>query len=428
MATLTERAHESVVTWRDRRRYAYVLGLSVPLLPFGAKNLVDATGLEVFWYFGPLSIVVLMPLVDTLVGTNGENPPDWAFDQLTQDRYYRVLTYLFAPLQYVGFFWSMWMVATAELSLFARIGLTLTAGAVGGIGIANAHELGHKKERIERRLAKVVLAQTGYGHFVVEHNRGHHARVATPEDPASARLGESFWTFLPRSVIGAARSGWRLESARLRHKGRSPFRLDNDVLNAWLLTVALFTAMTAVLGVGVLPFLVLQAVYGCSLLEVVNYLEHYGLLRQKDDSGRYERCRPRHSWNSDHIVSNIVLYGLERHSDHHANPTRRYQTLRTFDEAPQLPSGYGLMIALAYVTPLWRRVMDPRVLALYDGDATKANLSPRLARRHCGRDNHVVADLTVGQLEAPSAGDTVGTVGTGAQAVRPSGPPPIRAR
>jgi alkane 1-monooxygenase len=117
-------------------------------------------------------------------------------------------------------------------------------------------------------------------------------------------------------------------------------------------------------------------VFGFSLLEVVNYLEHYGLLRQKLANGRYERCMPRHSWNSNHVASNVFLYNLERHSDHHANPTRRYQMLRHFEEAPQLPSGYGLMLGIAYIPPLWRKVMDKRVLAMYDGDVTKANIQP----------------------------------------------------
>ena len=147
------------------------------------------------------------------------------------------------------------------------------------------------------------------------------------------------------------------------------------------MSVVLFSFTIAIFGVRVIPYLVVQAVFGFSLLEVVNYLEHYGLLRQKDANGKYERCAPRHSWNSDHIASNLVLYGLERHSDHHANPTRRYQTLRTFDEAPQLPSGYGTMIGLAYLTPLWRRVMDQRVLAVYGGDITLANLDPRKRQR-----------------------------------------------
>ena len=151
---------------------------------------------------------------------------------------------------------------------------------------------------------------------------------------------------------------------------------SNDVLNAWALSVVLFGATIAAFGPAVVPFIVVQAVFGFSLLEVVNYIEHYGLLRQKLPSGRYERCRPEHSWNSNNLVSNLLLYHLERHSDHHANPTRRYQSLRHFEEAPQLPSGYALMIGLAYVPPLWHRVMDHRVLAHYGGDVRRANIHP----------------------------------------------------
>ena len=145
----------------------------------------------------------------------------------------------------------------------------------------------------------------------------------------------------------------------------------------WLGTAGLFAVLTAAFGWSVLGFLVVQAVVGFSLLEIVNYIEHYGLLRQVDERGRYERCRPEHSWNSNHIGSNLVLYQLERHSDHHAHPTRRFQALRHFEEAPQFPNGYGGMIALAAIPPLWRRVMDHRVVELYDGDVTRANLHPR---------------------------------------------------
>src|SRR6185312_14464822 len=247
--------------------------------------------------------------------------------------------------------------------------------------------LGHKRDSVERWLSKITLAQTFYGHFFIEHNRGHHVRVATPEDPASSRMGESFWAFLPRSVWGSLRSAWELEAQRLRRLQKSPFNIRNDVLNAWLMSVVLFGVLMAVFGWALIPFLVIQAVFGFSLLETVNYLEHYGLLRQKVDEplarrgsgserGRYERCTPEHSWNSDHVVTNIFLYHLQRHSDHHANPTRRYQTLRSFDGAPNLPSGYASMIVLAYFPPLWRKVMDPKVLAHYDGDITKANLQP----------------------------------------------------
>ena len=385
MATITHTVDGRSETWRDPKRYLWPLSLIVPLLPLLAWVAVDATGWDAFWYAGPLWILVGVPVLDTLVGTDRGNPPEWAYGALDDDRYYRILTYLYLPLQYLTFFWGLWMVVDGGLSLFAQIGLTLTIGAVGGIGIANAHELGHKKDKLERWLAKVVLAQTGYGHFEIEHNRGHHTRVATPEDPATARFGETFWRFFPRSVVGGVRSGWRLEKQRLARKGSSPWNLRNDVLNAWVMSVVLFAVTIAVLGPAVIPWLILQAVFGFSLLEVVNYLEHYGLLRQQDETGRYERTRPAHSWNSDHIVTNVVLYGLERHSDHHANPTRRYQTLRTFDEAPQLPSGYGTMIGLAYVPPLWRKVMDHRVLDVYDGDLSKINIDPRKRDRIVAR-------------------------------------------
>jgi alkane 1-monooxygenase len=227
---------------------------------------------------------------------------------------------------------------------------------------------------VERWLSKIALAPTGYGHFYVEHNRGHHTRVATPDDPASARLGESFWRFWPRTVAGSLRSAWRLETSRFRIRSRSPWTFRNDILNAGVMTVALFIAAVAVFGVGVVPFFLLQAVVGFSLLEVVNYLEHYGLCRQRNAAGRYEKVDPRHSWNSDRIVTNVFLFQLQRHSDHHANPLRRYQTLRSFDESPQLPGGYATMIVAAVIAPLWRRVMDPRVLAHYDGDLTLANV------------------------------------------------------
>lgn len=254
---------------------------------------------------------------------------------------------------------------------------------MGGIGINTAHELGHKKDDLERWLSKITLAQTFYGHFYIEHNRGHHVRVATPEDPASSRFGETFWRFLPRSVWGSLKSSIELERKRLDRVDKPFWHPSNDVLNAWAMSIVLWGVLAAVFGWQVLPFLVIQAVYGFSLLETVNYLEHYGLMRQKTKTGRYERCTPpEHSWNSDHICTNIFLYHLQRHSDHHANPpTRRYQTLRSFDGAPNLPSGYASMITLAYFPPVWRAVMDKRVLDHYDGDIELVNVAPHRRER-----------------------------------------------
>jgi len=382
-------SHEQIelnpATWTDPKRYAWLLGLIVPLLPFIAWGLVEWTGWGAFWFYGPFLVFVIFPLLDFIVGMDAENPPDSVIKWLEQDRYYRWCTYVFIPAQYAGLVFACWLWADGGLSTVDSIGLALTMSMVSGIAINTAHELGHKRASLEKWLSKVALAQSGYGHFFIEHNRGHHVRVATPEDPASARLGESFWAFLPRTVAGSLSSAWGLERVRLERGGSSVWSIHNDILQAWAMTAALFAALTLVFGPVVLPYLLFQAVVGFSLLEVVNYLEHYGLLRQRREDGRYERCLPQHSWNSNNVASNVLLYHLQRHSDHHANPTRRYQALRHVDEAPQLPTGYAGMIVLAWVPPLWRRVMDPRLLEHYGGDVTRANIQPRARKRILAR-------------------------------------------
>ena len=368
-------------TWRDPKRYAWLLGLFVPTLPFLAWGLVHVTGLGVFWFWGPVLVFGVFPPLDLALGMDPANPPDGVIKWLEQDRYYRWCTYLYLPIQYGGLVFACWLWAYGHLSTVDSVGLALTVAMVSGIAINTAHELGHKRDSLERWMSRVALAQSGYGHFYIEHNRGHHVRVATPEDPASARLGESFYAFLPRTVVGSLRSAWELEGVRLRRLNKGAWSAHNDILGAWAMTVVLFAALTAVFGWVVLPYLLIQAALGFSLLEVVNYLEHYGLLRQKREDGRYERTRPEHSWNSNSSASNVLLYHLQRHSDHHANPIRRYQALRHVDNAPQLPTGYAGMIALAIVPPIWRRVMDHRVLAHYGGDAQLANLKPGLRGR-----------------------------------------------
>ena len=210
-------------------------------------------------------------------------------------------------------------------------------GVVGGITINTAHELGHKRASLERWLSRVSLAQTGYGHFFIEHNRGHHVRVATPEDPASSRLGESFWSFLPRTVIGSLRSSWGLERARLARGGHSTWTPRNDILGAWAMTVALFAVLAAVFGLVVLPYLLLQAVLGFCLLEVVNYLEHYGLLRQKREDGRYERTLPATVGTATTSPPTCCSTTCSATVITTPIPTRRYQALRHVEEAPQLP-------------------------------------------------------------------------------------------
>jgi alkane 1-monooxygenase len=381
--------HEEIdvnpATWSDPKRYAWLLGIIVPLAPFMAWGAVALTGFAGLWLLGPLLIFVAFPILDIAVGLDATNPPDSVLKWLEQDRYYRWCTYIFIPIQYAGLVLACWLWSSGDLSTLDSLGLAFTVGVVGGIAINTAHELGHKRASSERWLSRVALAQTGYGHFFIEHNRGHHVRVATPEDPASSRLGESFWAFLPRTVAGSLRSAWGIEATRLDRLGKSHWSIHNDILSAWAMTVGLFAALAIVFGPVVLPYLLIQAVIGFSLLEVVNYLEHYGLRRRKREDGRYERCLPEHSWNSNNVASNVLLYHLQRHSDHHANPTRRYQALRHVEEAPQLPTGYAGMIVLAWFPPLWRRVMDPRLLDHFEGDVTRANIQPRKRRQILAR-------------------------------------------
>ncbi|CRK52206.1 Alkane 1-monooxygenase 1 [Rhodococcus sp. RD6.2] len=364
------------VRWKDRRRFYWLLGLLVPLSPFLGWFLVDRFHLGLFWAAGALLLVVVVPLIDLVAGVDKSNPPEQVMASLEADRYYRWCTYLFLPLQYAGLVFACYMWTTAPMGWAERFAMAATVGVVAGVGINAAHELGHKRPKHERWLAKIALAQSFYGHFYVEHNHGHHLRVATPEDPATARYGQSFWAFLPRSVIGGVRSAWVIERARLHRRGARTWSIRNDVLNAWAMSVVLFAVLIAAFGWSVAPWLVVQAVLGFTFLEAANYLEHYGLLRGKRPDGRYERVAPEHSWNSDHVVSNVFLYHLQRHSDHHANPMRRYQTLRSMENAPQLPAGYAVLIVLAFVPPLWRRVMDPLLLEHYDNDLSRINVQP----------------------------------------------------
>jgi alkane 1-monooxygenase len=397
----TQLSDVDIAQWRDKKRHLWLMGLIAPTALFVVLPVVWAfnqwgwhAAAQVPFWIGPILLYVVLPALDLRYGPDGENPPDEVMERLENDKYYRYCTYIYIPFQYASVIFGAYLFTASNLSWLgfdgglswpAKIGLALSVGMLGGVGINTAHELGHKKDSLERWLAKITLAQTWYGHFYIEHNRGHHVRVATPEDPASARFGETFWEFLPRSVFGSLRSSWELEGQRMRRLGKSPFNIRNDVLNAWLMSLVFWGVLIAVFGPAVIPFMIIQAVFGFTLLETVNYLEHYGLLRQKMDNGRYERCAPEHSWNSDHLVTNLFLYHLQRHSDHHANPTRRYQTLRSMHGAPNLPSGYASMIALTYVPAVWRRVMDHRVLEHYGGDITRVNLHPRVRDKMLAR-------------------------------------------
>jgi len=389
------------VEWRDKKRHLWVLGLVVPLLPLAGIALHRATDMSIWMFFTPIMMYGIIPLIDLVAGYDDTNAPEEIIESLEKDKYYRWVLYAYIPVQYFTFILGMYLIAKGDLSLIEKVGLAVSLGNVGGIAINTAHELGHKREAVERWASKIALAQSFYGHFFIEHNRGHHVRVATPPDPASARLGETYYEFFPRTVIGSLKSAWGLEAARYKRKGQHPFHLGNHVLNAWLMSVALWGGLMLWLGWGILPFLLINAFMAYNLLETVNYMEHYGMLRQKvgkDGSQRYERVQPHHSWNSNNVATNVLLYHLQRHSDHHANPTRRYQALRDFPEAPVLPTGYTGMIVTCWFPWVFRGLMDKRVYDHYDGDITLANLDPKRREKYLKKfppKQHVEIDTSL---------------------------------
>jgi alkane 1-monooxygenase len=369
------------VSYTDRKRWWWILSLVYPLLPFVGMAAQVASGWTIALGLPLLISYGLMPLLDALIGEDGNNPPEAVVPQLEADRYYRWLTWATVPLHVVGLVGCAWWVGTHALPMWAVLMMGYVAGADSGLGINTGHELGHKHNRIEQALARLVLAVPAYGHFTVEHGRGHHKAVATPEDHASSRMGESIYRFALRELPGGIARAWAIESARLRASGHSPWSWHNTMLQSYAISAVLQGGLIAAFGAVMLPFLLVHNAVAWWQLTSANYVEHYGLLREREAGGRWESPKPHHSWNANHLITNLALFHLQRHSDHHAHPSRRYQSLRNFPDLPTLPSGYFGMFVLAYIPALWFKVMDPRLLALQHvaGDLERVNIDP--ARR-----------------------------------------------
>lgn len=311
----------------------------------------------------------VIPIFDAILGIDKHNFPKEAEKQISEEWYYKGVLYLWAFLQVALLVWACYAVSLNTLQTYEYVGFLLsTMTVLGGVGITVAHELGHKNSRFEQILAKIILDTVFYRHFFIEHNRGHHVNVATPLDPATARKNQSFYRFWWQSVRGGIRSAWKIEAKRLEKKGKAPYSIENELWNCFveplflMITLVAFTSLMQgyfTWQVGV--FYLLQSVLSFSLLEAVNYIEHYGITRRLLENGKYERVEHLHSWNASHLLSNFFLFQLQRHSDHHAYASRRYQILRHFEDSPQLPAGYPTMVLLALVPPLWFAVMNKRL-------------------------------------------------------------------
>ena len=355
------------------KKYLWILSTLLPLVGLSGIVLYQHTQQPLLLFVPLLFIYVIIPLLDLLFSTDESNPNEAQVVSLEQSAFYNWILYLMLPVHFVVFFYTLHFMVSQPLELWMQAVLLMTLGVFGGLAVNLGHELGHKKDRLSKHLAKLALASGAYGHFNIEHNAGHHRQVATPEDTASARMGESIYQFAMRELPGGFKRAWRIERRRLASKGLPWYSTENQILHSNLMTLTLYAGVAIGLGWVALLIVILHAPLVWWQLTSANYIEHYGLLRQKNAQGNYQRCEPWHSWNSNHLVSNLVLFHLQRHSDHHANPSRHYQSLRHFEQAPQLPTGYMGMFLLAYIPPLWFAVMDKKVLKLYQGDSELIN-------------------------------------------------------
>ena len=369
---------KGLIQYRDKKRTLWLASVFFPLLPLYFISVYLRTGQEAIFVVPLIVSYVIIPLLDWMIGTDSSNPPEEIVPLLEEDKYYRYLTFLTVPMHFIVLIACAWLVGTHTLSFTAIFLVAIMAGGYSGIGINTAHELGHKNTWIEQLLAKIVLAVPAYGHFTVEHNSGHHVKVSTPEDPASSRMGESIYSFAVREIPETFNRAWLIETKRLEKLKKPALSFQNQIIQSYALSLLLQGSLVLIFGVQLIAFLAIHNIWAWLQLTSANYIEHYGLLRAKKSNGRYERCKPHHSWNTNYVLSNVVLFHLERHSDHHAYPARRYQSLRNFDDIPELPNGYFGMYLCAYIPKLWFKIMDHRLLSLphINGDLSKVNICP----------------------------------------------------
>lgn len=338
------------------KKSAYLLVYLIPVTVFTAFNQTGImTFLPLFVFFGliPLVELVLTPIHSNLA-INAERGKDHYFDWVI---------YLAVPVQILTLAYFLFLTSTRSITILEALGLTFSMGFMCGVfGINIAHELGHRKPRFERFLAEIMLLTSLEMHFLPYHNLGHHTNVATPDDPATARKNESVFVFWFRSQVGSYFEAWRLEESRLAKKGIKSI-LRNKAFIYTVIQYSFLFVIYFVFGLQSLIMFVGAAIVGILLLETVNYIEHYGMLRKQNDEGRYERVKNYHSWNSDHPLGRAMLFELSRHSDHHYKASKKYQVLESYKDNPQMPTGYPGMMLLSLLPPVWFKVMN-RKLAL----------------------------------------------------------------
>ena len=334
------------------------------LLPF----VFFATAIHSFHSHGwtvwiPMIIAwIIIPLLELLLPPDPVNMDEAAEELAKRNPLYDVWLYMVVAFQYIALYFFLAGMQSDSLNWQDALGRTAVMGLLcGTFGINVGHELGHRINPWEQGLAKASLLTSLYMHFFTEHNKGHHKRVATPEDPSSARYNEPLYLFFFRTIVFSYRSAWHIANAETRKKNKPVFSLHNEMIQFTLIQTGFVLLIGFVFSWSVLPYFLGASFMGILLLETVNYIEHYGLQRKALGEGKYERALPAHSWNSDHVLGRIFLFELSRHSDHHYMASRKYQVLRHHDDAPQMPTGYPGMMLLSLVPPAWFYVMNRRI-------------------------------------------------------------------
>ena len=334
----------------------YLMSYSIALFAFIGISLGGFYNyLAVFFTF------VFIPVLEIIVKKSDEKYSDEEKKNRNLDPFFDLLLYLNIPIVFGIFFFSLEKLALTS-SVYDIIGIILSASIVMATnGINVGHELGHRKSLIARTCSKLLYLPCQYMHFYIEHNFGHHINVATPEDPATARYKQTVYSFWITSVIRTYVSAWEIQLKLLKVSKRSFFSIKNDMIFYTLFQLSFLLFIYYNFGLYLTLLSIVMSIVSFLFLETINYVEHYGLLRKKEPSGRYERVKPHHSWNSNHTIGRIVLYELTRHSDHHFKSSKKYQILESLDECPHLPHGYPTSILLSLIPPLWFSIMNPLV-------------------------------------------------------------------
>lgn len=313
-------------------------------------------------FFTPVFAFVLIPILEILLPVQEGNLSEEQSLSKAQNKFFNILLYLNIPIVFGILGWFLYSITMVNYSLSELIGLTFSVGiVVGSNGINVAHELGHRKLWWENMLGKLLLIPSLYMHFFIEHNFGHHQNAATHEDPASASYNQTVYGFWFTSIFRQYLSAWKIQMDLLKRENRSFFSSKNDMF--WYVIIQGVYLSSIYVFFGSTPLLVAIAIAltGALLLETTNYIEHYGLRRNKTKSGRYERVTEIHSWNSNHVLGRMMLYELTRHSDHHYRSHKKYQLLEYHDVSPQMPYGYPTSMVIALIPPLWFSIMNKRI-------------------------------------------------------------------